>query len=81
MPNGFTSSNWPSGLAVSKAWTGGCLSRYRPAIDPVELIAGDLPRKQLRLVEAWAELHQDELTQDWALLQDGNRPKPIDPLK
>ncbi|MDP2787378.1 MAG: DUF4160 domain-containing protein [Pseudomonadota bacterium] len=49
--------------------------------DPVELIAGDLPRKQLRLVEAWAELHQEELAQDWALLQGGNRPKPIDPLK
>ena len=26
--------------------------------DPVELIAGSLPRKQRRLVEAWAELHQ-----------------------
>jgi len=47
----------------------------------VELIAGDPPRKQLRLVEAWAELHQEELLQDWALLQCGNRPKPIEPLK
>ena len=27
-------------------------------IDPVELIAGSLPRRQQRLVEAWAELHQ-----------------------
>ena len=26
-------------------------------IDPVELIAGSLPRRQQRLVEAWAELH------------------------
>ena len=30
-------------------------------IDPVELIAGSLARKELRLVEAWAELHQAEL--------------------
>jgi hypothetical protein len=31
------------------------------AIDPVELIAGSLPRTQKRLVEAWAELHQQTL--------------------
>lgn len=31
------------------------------SIDPVEMIAGDLPRHQIRLVEAWAELHQEEL--------------------
>lgn len=30
-------------------------------IDPVELIAGSLPRRQQRFVEAWAELHQQEL--------------------
>jgi len=27
------------------------------SLDPVELIAGTLPRTQRRLVEAWAELH------------------------
>jgi len=26
-------------------------------IDPVEMIAGGLPARQKRLVEAWAELH------------------------
>src|SRR5258706_15799431 len=30
-------------------------------LDPVELIAGSLPRRQRRLVEAWGELHQGEL--------------------
>jgi len=50
-------------------------------VRPVELIAGALPRKQLRLVEAWAELHQNELLADWALLQSGRQPLPIDPLK
>src|SRR5688572_3218422 len=29
--------------------------------DPVELLAGSLPLRQQRLVEAWAELHQMEL--------------------
>ena len=50
-------------------------------IVPVELIAGTLPARQRRLVEAWAELHQDELTRDWELLQQGHRPLPIEPLK
>ena len=27
------------------------------SIDPVELISGRLPKRQQRLVEAWAELH------------------------
>jgi hypothetical protein len=34
-----------------------------------------------RLIEAWAELHQDELLADWKLLQEGKRPAPIDPLR
>ena len=51
------------------------------SIDPVESIAGSLPRRQQRLVEAWAELHQQELLNDWALLQAGQIPVPIDPLK
>ena len=50
-------------------------------IDPVELIAGDIPRRQRRLVEAWAELHQVDLLKDWELLQSGHLPKPIEPLK
>jgi hypothetical protein len=50
-------------------------------IDPVDLIAGDLPRRQRRLVEAWAELHQAELVADWKHLQNGLPPQPIEPLK
>ena len=50
-------------------------------IDPVDLIAGGLPRRQQRLVEAWAELHQAELMADWELLQRGQPPQPIEPLK
>ena len=48
---------------------------------PVELIAGGLPRKQARLVEAWAELHESELDVDWQRLQAGQLPAPIEPLK
>jgi hypothetical protein len=51
------------------------------SLDPVDVIAGELPRRQKRLVEAWAELHQDELLADWARLQTGQTPLPIDPLE
>ena len=34
-----------------------------------------------RLVEAWAELHQEELIADWQRLQDGQVPLPIAPLE
>jgi hypothetical protein len=50
-------------------------------IDPIELIAGDLPRKQRRFVEAWAEVHQAELIADWERLQAGELPEPIEPLR
>jgi Domain of unknown function (DUF4160) len=50
------------------------------SLAPVDLIAGSLPRRQRRLVEAWAELHQDELLTDWQRLQSGQIPLPIDPL-
>lgn len=51
------------------------------SIDPIELIAGSLPRRQQRLVEAWVELHQIELKEDWERLQNGRSPLPIQPLK
>jgi hypothetical protein len=51
------------------------------SIDPVDLIAGDLPRSQRRLVEAWAELHQAELKADWERLQAGRPALPIRPLQ
>jgi hypothetical protein len=51
------------------------------SIDPVELVSGTLPKRQQRLVEAWAELHQSELQADWQRLQMGQRPLPIEPLR
>ena len=51
------------------------------SIDPVDLTAGSLPRRQQRFVTAWAELHQAELLADWELLQAGQSPLPIEPLR
>lgn len=51
------------------------------SIDAIALLAGNLPQRQQRLVEAWAELHQQELIADWELLLEGRRPSPIPPLQ
>ena len=45
-----------------------------------EILAGALPRKQLRLVQAWIELHRDELAADWDLAASGENLYKIDPL-
>ncbi len=50
------------------------------SIDDGEVLAGDLPRKQLRLVQAWIELHKDELNADWVLAISGEEPYKINPL-
>lgn len=49
-------------------------------IEDGEVLAGELPRKQLRLVQAWIELHRDELMADWELAAGGEKPYKIDPL-
>ena len=51
------------------------------AIDPMELMAGSLPQRQRRFVEAWAEIHQAELLTAWAHLQTGRPPGKIEPLR
>ncbi len=45
-----------------------------------EVLSGELPRKQLRLVQAWIELRRDELMADWELAVSGENPFKIDPL-
>ena len=51
------------------------------SVDPVEMLSGTLPRRQQRLVEAWAELHQGELLENWERLQAGQIPYKIVPLR
>ena len=51
------------------------------SIDGVSVFAGELPQKQRRLVEAWAELHHDELVADWNLLIERRPANRIAPLQ
>jgi hypothetical protein len=51
------------------------------AIEDGRVLAGGLPPKQLKLVAAWTELHQDELFADWELAVNGEEPFRIAPLQ
>ncbi|MEY4767998.1 MAG: hypothetical protein RL637_637 [Pseudomonadota bacterium] len=46
-----------------------------------EILSGNLPRKQMRLVQAWIELHQESLIVDWKLAIAGQEPHRIEPLR
>jgi hypothetical protein len=50
-------------------------------IDNLEVIDSELPRRQLRLVLAWAELHQEELAENWRRARAGETLKQIEPLQ
>lgn len=56
---------------------------YKAVIEvrKLTLIEGRLPRRALQLALDWAELHQAELMEDWALCQEMQAPKPIAPLE
>ena len=51
------------------------------AIDELRVLEGELPRRALDLVLDWAELHQDELRENWRLARTKNAPKKIRPLR
>ena len=45
------------------------------------VMSGLLPRRQLKLVLAWAELHTDELMDNWQLGKDGKPLRSIEGLR
>jgi hypothetical protein len=50
-------------------------------VDTIERLGGSLPIAQRRLAEASAEIHRAELQHDWDLLQSGQPPIKIEPLR
>lgn len=50
-------------------------------IDTLGVIGSDLGRRQLRFVLAWAELHQQELEENWYRARVGEKLLGIEPLQ
>ena len=45
------------------------------------VLAGALPAAKIKLVQAWIEIHREELVADWELAVAGQPPFKIDPLR
>ena len=50
-------------------------------INEGNLIEGDFPKEKLKLVQAWIEIHKDELKANWKLAIEGQNIFKIDALK
>jgi hypothetical protein len=45
------------------------------------VVEGKFPKRALKHVLEWSDLHQEELLQDWELCQKNQMPAPIEPLE
>ena len=46
-----------------------------------KVLKGSLPEKQLRMVQAWAAIHEEDLKTNWELLKNSGTPEKIEPLR
>lgn len=51
------------------------------AIDDGEVLSGSLPPSKMKLVQAWIEIHREDLMADWKLAVAGEPVFKIDPLR
>jgi hypothetical protein len=51
------------------------------AIDDGTVLAGSLPQSKMKLVQAWIEIHREDLLANWKLAVAGEPIFRIDPLK
>lgn len=46
-----------------------------------DVLDGSIPPSKVKVLQAWIELHKDELMADWELTVTGQQPHKIDPLR
>jgi hypothetical protein len=46
-----------------------------------EILNGELPSRKMKLVQAWIEIHEEDLEANWKLLSEGKEFFKIDPLR
>ena len=46
-----------------------------------EILEGIIPKKQLKMLEAWMAIHEDELKANWQMLVSGEGYFKIEPLR
>ncbi len=45
------------------------------------VLDGDIPNSKMKLLQAWIELHKEELMANWELAVSGEQPFKIEPLR
>jgi len=50
-------------------------------IEDGTVLAGSLPKAKMKLVQAWIEIHKEDLLADWKLAVTGEAVFKIEPLK
>jgi desulfoferrodoxin (superoxide reductase-like protein) len=51
------------------------------SIETGDVLDGDIPATKLRLVQAWIEIHREDLMADWELAINNELPFKIPPLQ
>ena len=51
------------------------------AIPDGEILGGSIPNSKMKLLQAWIELHKDELVANWQIAVSGEQPYKIEPLR
>ena len=51
------------------------------SIEDGEILGGKLPKNKLKLVQAWIEIHQEDLMANWRLAVAGEAVFKIEPLR
>jgi hypothetical protein len=55
--------------------------KHSITIDDGEVLSGSLPTSKMKFVQAWIEIHKEDLMADWKLAVAGEPVFKIDPLK
>ena len=50
-------------------------------IETGDVLSGNLPKTKLKLVQAWVEIHKENLMLNWNLAVNGGKIFKIDPLR
>lgn len=51
------------------------------ALPDGQILEGEIPSTKMKLLQAWIEIHKEELMADWELAVTGELPYKIEPLR
>lgn len=56
-------------------------AEFEAVIETGDVLEGDLPRSKMKLVQAWLEIHREDIQADWSLAVQGLPVQRIKPLE